>query len=162
MSAMSVSLMVKRVLVAKIANNIMKKFLQIPVVASVYLWAVAVSAQTIGSTTDNGLSNQPGIDITVQSLYGIIAGLACWFSRFSLVLIVMMTVWYGIGFITSQGDPGAFGKAKKGLTYCVIGTIVILGAYTIIATVGNGIQSIGAKTTVTAWNNILPLDCSAY
>lgn len=40
----------------------------------------------------------------------------------------------------SHGDPSKFNEAKKGLLYAILGIIVILGSYTIIATVGYNIS----------------------
>ena len=66
----------------------------------------------------------------------IIKGLACWIVNAALILIVVAVVFYGIQFLISRGDPGKVGDARKALTWGVVGIIVILGAYTIIATVG--------------------------
>lgn len=85
----------------------------------------------------NGLDGAPGIDLTVDKLKDIITGLACWFIDIALILIVVAVVFYGIKFLISQGDPGKIGDAKKGLGWAIVGIIVILGTYTIIASVGN-------------------------
>ena len=118
------------------------------------IWAAA--------PVSNGLSNQPGVDLTVQSLFGIVAGLVCWASRFALVAMVIAIIWYGIQFITARGNEGKFKEAKKSLTYAVIGIVIILGAYTIIATVGNAVQSAGSGSPTTTYTMFIPLKCASY
>ncbi len=94
-----------------------------------------------------------GINLTIQGVFGIITGLACWFTRFALILMVVYIVWYGIQFMMAQGNETKFGEAKKSFTWGLVGVLVILGTYTIIATIANGL---GANYT------LLPLNCSSY
>lgn len=94
-----------------------------------------------------------GIDLTIQSVFGIITGLACWFTRFALVLMVVMIVFYGIKFMMSQGNPAKYGEAKTSFLWALVGVLVILGTYTIIATIAN---ALGATMP------LIPLDCSSY
>ena len=93
-----------------------------------------------------------GIDLTIQSVFGIITGLACWFTRFALILIVVYIIIYGIKFMMAQGNPTKYEEAKKSFTWGLVGVLVILGTYTIIATIANGL---GADYSL-----IVPLDCS--
>jgi len=93
-----------------------------------------------------------GIDLTIQSVFGIITGLACWFTRFALILIVVYIIIYGIKFMMAQGNETKFTEAKKSFTWGLVGILVILGTYTIIATVAN---ALGADYTL-----IIPLRCS--
>ncbi len=127
-----------------------------------FFTALAAVADVATPPSDGGLDSQPGVNLTVQSLYGILQGLVCWASRFVLVAMVGFIIWYGVLFMVARGDPAKFTLAKKNLWYGVLGIIVILGAYTIVATVGNGIQSIGSDQSTTAWNNYIPLDCSTF
>lgn len=95
-----------------------------------------------------------GVDLTIQSVFGIITGLVCWFSRFALILIVIYIIIYGIKFMMAQGNETKYGEAKKAFTWGLVGVIVILGTYTIIATVAN---ALGADYSL-----IVPLNCSSY
>lgn len=95
-----------------------------------------------------------GVNLTIQSVFGVITGLACWFTRFALMLMVVMIVFYGIKFMTAQGNPTKLGEAKESLKWAIVGVLVILGTYTIIATVAN---AVGADFTL-----IMPLDCSGF
>lgn len=79
----------------------------------------------------------PGINLTIQDVLEIITGLACWISSAALVLVVVAVIYYGIKFMMSQGDPTKLGDAKKAFLWGLVGIVVILGTYTIIATVAN-------------------------
>ena len=92
-----------------------------------------------------------GIDLTIQSVFGIITGLVCWFTRFALILIVVYIIIFGIKFMMSQGNPTKYEEAKKSFTWGLLGVLIILGTYTIIATVAN---FLGGNYTL-----IIPLKC---
>lgn len=100
-----------------------------------------------------------GIDLTIQGVFGIITGLVCWFTRFALVLMVVMIVFYGIKFMTSQGNPTKFEEAKKAFTWALVGVLVILGTYTIIFTVADFLGGTGATS---ALSRFIPLNCSGF
>ena len=118
------------------------------------------------AATSNGVdvSGAPGIDITINSLFNILAGLACWGSRFAMIFMVIVILWYGIQFMLAQGDPGKFGKARTSLMHAVIGILVIMGAYTIIATVANSVQSLApnAPTKSAQYTYFIPIQCGSY
>ena len=107
-------------------------------------FGVAVAAATTG--------DYQGINLTIQSVFGIITGLVCWFTRFALILMVVYIVIYGIKFMMAQGNETKFGEAKTSFTWGLVGVLVILGTYTIIATVAN---ALGANYAL-----IVPLRCS--
>src|SRR3989344_7694250 len=94
-----------------------------------------------------------GVDLTIQSVFGIITGLVCWFSQFALILIVAYIIIYGIKFMMAQGNATKYEEAKKAFTWGLVGVLVILGTYTIIATVAN---ALGADYS------FIPLNCSSY
>ena len=120
-------------------------------ISSIY-WATTLSLFGFSAFAQE---DYEGIPLTIQSVFGIITGLACWFTRFALVLMVVMIVFYGIKFMTSQGNQTKFDEAKKSFTWALVGILVILGTYTIIATVANGLG--GANYTLG-----IPLDCEGY
>ena len=101
----------------------------------------------VAIATDNGYQ---GVDLTIQSVFGIITGLVCWFSQFALILIVVYIVIYGIKFMMAQGNQTKFDEAKKSFTWGLVGVLVILGTYTIIATIAN---ALGADY------GFIPLNC---
>ena len=129
--------------------------------SAIYFMSMRAIADTTNSnnSVSGGLSSQPGIDLTVQSLYGILQGLACYASDVILVAMVLAIIWYGFQMMIAQGNDTKFSAARKSLTYAVVGIAVILGTYTIIATVGNAVTGLG--TTKTVWS-YTPLSCSIY
>lgn len=110
---------------------------------------------TTAATVESGLSNAPGVNLTIQSLAGIVEGLACYATQLVTIVMVVMIVWYGFQMMAAQSNESKFAEARKSLGYAVIGMIVILGAYTIIATVGNTIQGIGAQNLSTRSSDFL-------
>ena len=85
--------------------NIFKKalkliFIQLPLVPFV---AAAATAS----------SSAPGIDLSITSLFGILSGLACWMSRFVIIIMTIVIIWYGLQFLLSRGNPKAFEDAKQ-------------------------------------------------
>ena len=119
--------------------NIFKK---IYYVAALYLFGFSASAQ-----------EYTGVNLTIQGVFGIITGLACWFTRFALILIVVYIIIYGIKFMMAQGNPTKYEEAKKSFTWGLVGVLVILGTYTIIATIAN---ALGASYS------LVPLNCTGY
>ena len=111
------------------------------------------------STVGGGLQNAPGINLTIQSLFGIVTGLACWSTRFVTIVMVVMIVWYGFQMMAAQGNETKFTTARKSLGYAGVGMIVVLGAYTIIATVGNASSSADTGPSTTSWLDYTPLSC---
>lgn len=103
-----------------------------------------------------GLSGAPGIDLTIEKVFNIIAGLACYITQLALIAIVIALIWYGLKFMASRGDPGKFNEAKKYFNYGLLGIVIILGAYTIIATVANAIDPSAEYTY------FVPLNCGGY
>src|SRR3989338_8561271 len=101
--------------------------------------------------TTNNSGDYQGVDLTIKGVFGIITGLACWFTRFALILIVVYIIIYGIKFMMAQGNPTKYEEAKKSFTWGLVGVLVILGTYTIIATVAN---ALGADYSC------IPLHCS--
>lgn len=124
----------------------MKRF-----ILTIFSWFVSLGVSVARAAEGDEF---PGVDLTIQSVFGIITGLVCWFTRVALIFMVAMVVYYGIQFMLARADATKFGDAKKSFTYGMVGILVILGTYTIIATIANGL---GAD-----YSMIIPLDCTAY
>lgn len=109
-----------------------------------------------GSTTGSGgtSSQAPGRDLTIQDVFNIIVGLTCWLTRIAIFLIVIFLLYYGFLFMRAQGDPGKLGEAKKAFGWGLVGIIVILGTYSIIATVAYTVGGTAARI------NPIPINCS--
>lgn len=105
-------------------------FLSLLFIASTFLfgrWAVGA----------DGSSDWQGIDLTIQNVGQIIAGFACWLWSLSVPLMVIFIIWSGLRYMYAGADPGKVGKAKENFKYVIIGSFVILAAFTIIYSVAN-------------------------
>jgi fumarate reductase subunit D len=129
-------------------------------ISSVLGWVFCLPLLVLADTTttnpnDHGLANAPGVNLSIQNVLGIVTGLACWATRFVMIIMVVMIVWYGFQMMAAGDNEANFKGARQSLTYAIVGMIVILGAYTIIATVGNTIQAVGAQNLSTRSANFL-------
>ncbi len=66
-----------------------------------------------------------GLEAIVANILNIIIGLAG-------VVLLLMLIMGGFGYIASGGDKEKAAKAKNTLTYAILGLLVILGAWLII------------------------------
>ena len=119
---------------------------------SLFSWLISLGALT--ARAEDEVPEFPGVDLTIQSVFGIITGLVCWFSRVALILMVVFIVYYGLQFMFARGDPTKVTAAKKSFGWGLVGVLVILGTYTIIATIANGLDL--------DYSLLVPLDCTAY
>ncbi len=62
--------------------------------------------------------------------------------KIAIPFIVIFFIWSGLKFILAQGNPTEITKAKKMFWYTIIGTLLILGAWTITNAVIGTINSI--------------------
>lgn len=69
--------------------------------------------------------------------------LAKTFTELVGLALLMGVVFYGLRMILARGDEAAFRTAKTGLTNAMIGTLIVYGAHTIIATLYNAVHSVG-------------------
>lgn len=81
----------------------------------------------------------PGENLSIQDVFNIINGLACWLLRTVGAVMVIFIVWAGLRFMWARGDPAKFIVAKKNFKYALWGILVIMGVYVIIATVANAV-----------------------
>lgn len=66
--------------------------------------------------------------------------------KIAIPFIIVMFIWSGLKFILARGDPKALGAAKNMFLGTVLGTLVILGAWTITNAIVGTINSIGSST----------------
>jgi hypothetical protein len=107
-----------------------------------------------GGNTGSPTSQAPGRDLTIQDVFNIIVGLTCWLTRIAIFLIVIFLLYYGFLFMKAQGDPTKITDAKKAFLWGIVGIIVILGTYSIIATVAYTVGGTAARI------NPIPINCS--
>lgn len=112
-------------------KNKTKNLVNLILVFFVLIIPMLVSAE--GTSLDpNGLPTDPktlfnNIIIWVMGMVGILA--------------VAMIVWGGIQITTSGGDKDKHGKGIRTLTYALVGLVIVLLSYSIVAIVGNAITS---------------------
>jgi succinate dehydrogenase hydrophobic anchor subunit len=76
-----------------------------------------------------------GVDITIEDVANIIEGLACWLTRIATAVMVIFLVLAGLRFMHARGNPTAYQSAVKNFQHVLIGILVIMAVYVIIATV---------------------------
>lgn len=109
-----------------------------------------------GGGSGGGLSGAPGRDLTIKDVFNIIVGLTCWLTRMAIFLIVIFVMYYGFLFMKAQGDPAKVTEAKKAFLWGIVGIIVILGTYSIIATVAHTVGGTAGRI------NPIPINCSGF
>jgi len=62
--------------------------------------------------------------------------------RIAIPVIVVFFIWSGLSFVLAQGNPTKIEKAKNMFFYTVIGTLLILGAWTITNAIVGTVNSI--------------------
>lgn len=80
---------------------------------------------------------------TYAKLKATALALAKTFTELVGLALVIGVVFYGLRMILARGDETAFRTAKTGLTNAMIGTLIVYGAHTIIATLYNAVHSVG-------------------
>lgn len=123
-----------------------------PALAAAFPVSTGGAGGPAASSVGGAAQDQPGVDITIQQIRNAIITLVCWTTQIAIFIIVFFVLFYGWLFFKSQGNPTKTGEAWKALRYGLLGIIVILGAYTIIATVTN---ALGGKA------NPIPINCSS-
>lgn len=105
----------------------------------IFFIVVAVLYSGHGYTWAAGEEGLSGVDLTVEGIFNIIAGLACWFTRITLPIMVIFIILAGFRFMYARGNPTALAAARKNFVQVFIGLLVIMGVYYIIATVANAV-----------------------
>ena len=80
-----------------------------------------------------------GINLSIQDVADIINGLACWLTRIATAIMVIFLVLAGLRFMYAQGDTTRLTAAKKNFQHVLIGILVIMAVYVIIATVAHAV-----------------------
>lgn len=90
---------------------------------------------TITEQIENPLGDGSTLPAFVESLLGIII-------RAGIPLIVLAIIYTGFRFVYARGKPEEIKKAKEILLYTVIGTAIILGAWTIATILTNTVSDV--------------------
>lgn len=93
----------------------------------------------IQGSAGGGEGNWMGIDLSIQDVADIINGLACWLTRIATAIMVIFLILAGFRFMYARGNPAAYQEAVKNFKHVLIGILVIMAVYVIIATVANAV-----------------------
>jgi hypothetical protein len=97
---------------------------------------ICVAAKgTSGDGDNNGENDWTGVDITIEDVADIIEGIACWLMRVAAAIMVIFLVLAGLRFMNARGDASRWESAKKNFQHVLIGILVIMAVYVIIATI---------------------------
>jgi Type IV secretion system pilin len=69
--------------------------------------------------------------LKVDSIQGAIGLFMSAILRIAIPFIVIFFIWSGLNFVLARGNPEGIKKAKNMFWYTIIGTLLILGAWTI-------------------------------
>lgn len=96
------------------------------------------NAQNSGFNLDIKISNPLKVN-TIQDAIKLFVNAVV---RLAIPVIVIFFLWSGLRFIFARGNPTEVGKAKNMFFYTVIGTLLILGAWTITNAIIGTVNSI--------------------
>ncbi len=111
-------------------KNEKKNLLSLLIVITALLVPVMASAESL--TPPDGVPTDP------MTLFNRII---TWVMGIVGILAVAMVVWGGVQITLSGGDKDKHGKGIKAITYALIGLVIVLISYSIVAIVGNAITT---------------------
>jgi len=94
-------------------------------------------AHAVSFQWDSLIVPQTGRGTTVQSLADTVL---TWIFTIAGILAVIYLVYAGIIYITAGGNPDAAKKGQQGIINAIIGIVIIVLAYVIVASVGTLLQ----------------------
>ena len=103
--------------------------------------AVIISFYFVGTMAVNAQGELIGVDLTIEGVFNIVNGLACWLTRAATAAMVIFIILAGLRFMNARGNATAYEGAKKNFNHVLIGLLVIIGVYVIIATVANVVDA---------------------
>ena len=112
----------------------MKKLRKIIFISILSLFPLIASAQWVPSTlVMTGLPS--------SSIYSIVYNFLYWILAIFGLLAVIGFVISGIMYIVSAGDEDTAEKAKKYMTYCIVGVVVALSGLVIIIAINRALNT---------------------
>ncbi len=103
--------------------------------------ALAQSAGGGGGFFDNPYSGPPPNAVSQDTLGGTITTLINYILGILGLIAVAFVIYAGVILVTAGGDDGAIDKAKKIITYALVGIVIIMLSYTIVTFVTNALAS---------------------
>ena len=94
----------------------------------------------VSEQIENPLGDGSSLPAFIESLLGIIV-------KAGIPLVVLALVYAGFRFVVAQGNPEKLNEAKKTLLYVVVGSLILLGAWTIATILNNTLNAILSSIT---------------
>ena len=98
------------------------------------LSSVALAAQTPTPT--------PATGMTYKKMLGILDNIVGFILRMAGFASMGVIIYFGVRMLLAGGDPTVYAAARKGFNWALVGTLVIFGVYTIIATTKGAVESL--------------------
>lgn len=100
---------------------------------------VALGAFDSGAGFGDSMTNAEGISgdagLTNKSFTQIITSIINWVMTILAVLAVLMFIIAGVMYVTAQGDEEVIKKAKKLITYAIMGVVIALIGFLLVQTI---------------------------
>lgn len=111
------------------------------------LWTLAlctvmvpvVTPVTVTAQGYDYMSADPGGLARDTDFANLLMRVVKWILGFTAALAILMIIFGGIMYIVSSGDSGRIDTAKNIILYAVMGLIVILLSYAIVASISRGL-----------------------
>jgi len=114
------------------------------IVMSVFVLPIISSAVETPCDPSKELCN-PTKFASIPELFEAILKIA---AEIGSVFIVLGLIYSGFLFVTARGNEEELSKAKRAITYTVIGAVIVLGAWAFSVAIGNTINTITNTPTV--------------
>ena len=107
----------------KIMKNMFKK---ISLISMLILLCLPVVVAGEGAGGWSGTSGRISNPLDSDSFSELISGIIDWLIIIGQLIAVIMIIWSGFLFMTSEGEPEKITKAKKSLTWALVGLLILL------------------------------------
>lgn len=104
--------------------------------------AAPCTGQDCTGSNSLGLNFQLKNPLKVNTIQEAIKVIVNAIVRIAIPILVIFYIWSGLSFIFARGRPEEINKAKNMFFYTIIGTLLILGAWTIVNIVIGTVNSI--------------------
>ncbi len=124
-------------------------FIMLPTpITSVAFAAFPTNNTANNELTSNAHSSATGLHnpLKVTSLQQLMTAILGFVVRIGIIIVVLMIIYIGFKFVTSQGKPEEIQKARMMLLWTIVGALIILGAQAISLGVAATVTSISAGT----------------
>ncbi len=102
---------------------------------------IASPAEVLAQGWLTGQANVVSSNLPFSSVYGIISNTLSWLLAVLGFIAVIGFVISGIQYLLSAGDEGMIETAKTNMKYSIVGVIVALMGYVVIAAINNWLNA---------------------